>query len=157
MLLTIASLLCLLLVARFCGVAAERFGQAAPVGELFAGILLALALLFVEPLNGFVAEVGAVSYLADIATLAIFFLVLQAGVELEPKEIFAASGGAFLVALGGVLLPLLLPVPLLSIVLVRLFDQITAIIGHSGYEHFAGATMRWPWLGICTVYHDQHH
>jgi len=56
-----------------------------------------------------------------------------------------------------VLLPLLLPVPLLSIVLVRLFDQITAIIGHSGYEHFAGATMRWPWLGICTVYHDQHH
>lgn len=56
-----------------------------------------------------------------------------------------------------ILLPLLLPVPVLSVVLVRLFDQVTAIIGHSGYEHFAGATMRWPWLGICTVYHDQHH
>lgn len=56
-----------------------------------------------------------------------------------------------------VLLPLLLPVPILSVVLVRLFDQITAIIGHSGFEHFAGATMRRPWPGICTLYHDQHH
>lgn len=56
-----------------------------------------------------------------------------------------------------VLLPTLLPVPLASVVLVRLFDQITAIIGHSGYEHFAGPTMRHPWPGICTVYHDQHH
>lgn len=56
-----------------------------------------------------------------------------------------------------VLVAVVLPTPILSIVLIRLFDQITAIIGHSGYEHFAGATMRWPWLGICTVYHDQHH
>jgi sterol desaturase/sphingolipid hydroxylase (fatty acid hydroxylase superfamily) len=56
-----------------------------------------------------------------------------------------------------VLLPLLLPVPLVAVVIVRLFDQITAIIGHAGFEHFAGATMRWPWPGICTLYHDQHH
>lgn len=51
----------------------------------------------------------------------------------------------------------LLPTPILSIVLIRLFDQITAIIGHCGFEHFAGPTMRRPWPGICTVYHDQHH
>ena len=55
------------------------------------------------------------------------------------------------------LLPVLLPVPIASVILVRLFDQITAIIGHSGYEHFAGPTMRKPWPGICTVYHDLHH
>lgn len=56
-----------------------------------------------------------------------------------------------------VLLPVLTPVPLASVVVLRLFDQVTAIIGHSGYEHFAGATARWPWLGICTLFHDQHH
>ncbi|WP_340119842.1 cation:proton antiporter [Pelagibius sp. 7325] len=110
MLLTIAALLCLLLLARICGVAAERIGQAAPVGELLAGVLIALAMLPLAPLEAHFAAARASIYLDEIATLAIFFLVLQAGVELEPKEVFAASGGALLVALGGVLLPLALGV-----------------------------------------------
>lgn len=112
MLLAIAWLLCLLLCARFFGVAAERFGQSAPVGELLAGVVLALALTMAQPLHGFAAPAAAVPYLADIATLAIFFLVLQAGVELEPREVLAASRGAFLVALGGVALPMALGVAL---------------------------------------------
>ncbi|GAB4394959.1 MAG: hypothetical protein Tsb0032_24920 [Kiloniellaceae bacterium] len=105
MILTVAWLLCLLLLARFCGVAAERFGQTAPVGELLAGVLLAVALALLAPLDGFVTQLNAAPFLEDIATVAIFFLVLQAGVEMEPKEVFDASGGALLVALGGVLLP----------------------------------------------------
>lgn len=112
MLLAIAWLLCLLLCARFFGVAAERFGQSAPVGELLAGVVLALALATAQPLHGLAAPAAAVPYLADIATLAIFFLVLQAGVELEPREVLAASRGAFLVALGGVALPMALGVAL---------------------------------------------
>lgn len=108
MLLTIAALLCLLLLARICGVAAERIGQAAPVGELLAGVVIALAMLQLAPLEAHFAAARASVYLDEIAALAIFFLVLQAGVELEPKEVFAASRGALLVALGGVLLPLAL-------------------------------------------------
>lgn len=112
MLLTIAWLLCLLLVARFCGVAAERLGQTAPVGELLAGVLIGLGLLLLAPLNGFAASLETAAYLEQIGTLAIFFLVLQAGVELEPREVSAASRGAFAVALGGVLLPMALGVAL---------------------------------------------
>jgi Kef-type K+ transport system membrane component KefB len=106
MLLTVAGLLCLLLLARFFGVAAERFGQTAPVGELLAGVLLALVLLQFTPMEGLFVTVSDSIHLTEVASLAIFFLVLQAGVELEPREVFAASGGAFLVALGGVLLPM---------------------------------------------------
>lgn len=112
MLLAIAGLLCLLLCARFFGVAAERIGQSAPVGELLAGVFLALVLALLAPLNGSVAASEWAAYLSDIATLAIFFLVLQAGVELEPREVLAASRGAFLVALGGVALPMLFGVGL---------------------------------------------
>lgn len=108
MLLTIAWLLCLLLCARFCGVAAERFGQTAPVGELLAGVLIGIVLLLLAPLNGLAGSPEASIYLEQIAILAIFFLVLQAGVELEPREVSAASRGAFAVALGGVLLPMTL-------------------------------------------------
>ena len=110
MLLTIAWLLCLLLCARFCGVAAERLGQTAPVGELLAGVLIGLVLLALAPLNGFATSLETAAYLEQITTLAIFFLVLQAGVELEPREVSAASTGAFAVALGGVLLPMALGV-----------------------------------------------
>jgi Na+:H+ antiporter len=108
MLLTLLQLLCLLLLARFCGVAAERVGQSAPVGELLAGVLVALAVVLLGPSNGFLTELRAAPHIGYISTMAIFFLVLQAGVEMEPREVFAASGGAFLVALGGVLVPMVL-------------------------------------------------
>ncbi len=108
MLLIIAQLLCLLLVARLCGVGAERLGQTAPVGELLAGVLLVLAITIVGPSNGFLASLQTAPHVGHLATVAIFFLVLQAGVEMEPREVFAASGGAFLVALGGVVLPMAL-------------------------------------------------
>ena len=49
------------------------------------------------------------------------------------------------------------PMPALSFIAHRLFDQISAIIGHSGYEYFAGPTSRKPFPGICTTFHDQHH
>ena len=105
MLLLIAQLLCLLLLGRWCGVAAERLGQTAPVGELLAGVLIALAILVAGPSNGWLTSLQTAPEIGFVATVAIFFLVLQAGVEMEPQEVFAASKGAFLVALGGVLVP----------------------------------------------------
>ncbi|MEL7466459.1 MAG: sterol desaturase family protein [Pseudomonadota bacterium] len=49
------------------------------------------------------------------------------------------------------------PVPALSIFALRLFDQISGMIGHSGFEFFAGPTSRRPWPMICTTFHDLHH
>ena len=47
------------------------------------------------------------SALEYAAQFGIFFLVLLAGIEMEPEHIARRSKGAFLVALGGLLLPLL--------------------------------------------------
>lgn len=50
-----------------------------------------------------------------------------------------------------------LPVPVLAIFALRLFDQISGMIGHSGFEFFASPTSRRPWPFICTTFHDLHH
>jgi len=51
----------------------------------------------------------------------------------------------------------ILPVPALAIFALRLFDQISGMIGHSGFEFFASPTSRRPWPFICTTFHDLHH
>jgi lathosterol oxidase len=50
-----------------------------------------------------------------------------------------------------------LPVPALSVFALRLFDQITGMVGHSGFEYFASKSSRWPSPMICTTFHDLHH
>ena len=55
------------------------------------------------------------------------------------------------------LIVFVLPIPAVVLLLHRLFDQVSAAIGHCGYEHFAGFTARKPWPLLCTVFHDQHH
>jgi len=55
------------------------------------------------------------------------------------------------------LIVFILPIPALALLAHRLFDQVSAAIGHCGYEHFAGFTARKPWPLLCTVFHDQHH
>ncbi|QDL91315.1 sterol desaturase family protein [Paroceanicella profunda] len=50
-----------------------------------------------------------------------------------------------------------LPVPALSVFALRLFDQISGMIGHSGFEYFAGASSRAPSPMICSTFHDLHH
>ena len=52
---------------------------------------------------------------------------------------------------------LVLPVPALSVFAVRLFDQVSGMIGHSGFEYFAGPGSRKPSPFICTMFHDLHH
>ncbi|MEM6680255.1 MAG: sterol desaturase family protein [Pseudomonadota bacterium] len=53
--------------------------------------------------------------------------------------------------------PLVLPFPALVFVMHKIWDQVTGMIGHAGHEYFASPIARAPWLGVCTVYHDQHH
>ncbi len=50
-----------------------------------------------------------------------------------------------------------LPLPAVSILALRLFDQISGMIGHAGFEYFASASARAPSPLLCTTYHDLHH
>jgi Kef-type K+ transport system membrane component KefB len=99
-------LLVLLLLTRFAGEVATRLGQPPLVGELVAGIVLGVV---AHQLSG---ALPVLSSLEDndvfdaLTDLAIFFLMLLAGIEMSPRELTARSGAAFWVALGGLLVPL---------------------------------------------------
>ena len=100
-------LLVLLALARVFAEAAERLGQQASVGELTAGILLAVAATQWAPGLPWLAQLVESQALQHAAQFGIFFLVLLAGIEMEPERIARRSRGAFVVAVGGLLLPLL--------------------------------------------------
>ncbi|MDR3496023.1 MAG: sterol desaturase family protein [Ancalomicrobiaceae bacterium] len=53
--------------------------------------------------------------------------------------------------------PFVLPLPAALIILHKLYDQVTGMIGHAGHEYFAAPTARFPWPMLCTTFHDQHH
>ncbi len=99
-------ILIVLLLARVFGELAQRLGQSSSVGELLAGIVLALAVLHLGPEFAMLGGIPGSPLLDGLANMGIFFLVLMAGVEMEPKEIAQQSSGALFVALGGMLLPL---------------------------------------------------
>jgi len=102
-----AHLLALLILARAFGEAAERLGQPASVGEIIAGVILAGSAAWFGASVPFIAQLASSDVLEPVANLGIFFLVLLAGIETEPKEIAESSATSFAVASGGMLLPLL--------------------------------------------------
>jgi Kef-type K+ transport system membrane component KefB len=110
-------LLVLLAVTRAFGELAERVGQPSLVGELVAGITLG-SVVAKYP-NTFPALVGLSEnrVFATITDLGMFFLMLFAGIEMQPHKILRYSGGALVVAVGGMLLPLSLGIALGYLVL----------------------------------------
>jgi len=50
-----------------------------------------------------------------------------------------------------------LPVPAAVIFTLRFYDQVSGMIGHSGFEYFASPSARYPSPLICTTFHDLHH
>ncbi len=77
----------------------ERLHQPAVVGELLAGVLLGPSLLAVihpSELTAGLAEIGAI------------FLLFTVGLETRPKDLLEVGGTASLVAVLGVLLPLVM-------------------------------------------------
>lgn len=54
-------------------------------------------------------------------------------------------------------IPFILPIPLEILVLQKIYDQVSGMLGHSGYEHFASPGARKPFPLASTVFHDQHH
>ncbi len=73
------------------------------LGELLAGLIIGPAVL------GWVHETEAIKILAEFG---IFFMMLHAGLETEPKQLFQASKSGIWIALGGVIFPVLLGVTL---------------------------------------------
>ncbi|WP_404788811.1 sterol desaturase family protein [Altericista sp. CCNU0014] len=53
--------------------------------------------------------------------------------------------------------PFFLPIPAAILIAHKIYDQITGMIGHSGYEYSAGPLSRFPFLLLGVTFHDQHH
>lgn len=79
-----ANLLLLLVVARVLGEIFEHLKQPSMIGEILAGIILGPSLLNVSHFN---------SDLKVFTEMAVFLLVIMAGLEVNPKEIFEAMRG----------------------------------------------------------------
>jgi Kef-type K+ transport system membrane component KefB len=100
-------LLILLVTTRVFGELAVRIGQPALVGELLSGI--ALGILIQRFPNSF----AVMSHIAEnevfiaVTDLGIFFLMLLAGLEMHPGELTESSKNSLIIAIGGMLLPLL--------------------------------------------------
>ncbi len=101
-------LLILLVATRSFGELAVRAGQPSLVGELVAGILLGV---IIGNWTGLLPEL---EHLRDnhmmhaITDLGMFFIMLFAGIEMQPHKIFKYSGPSFFVAVGGLVVPLAL-------------------------------------------------
>ncbi|HSR54733.1 MAG TPA: cation:proton antiporter [Alphaproteobacteria bacterium] len=105
-------LLLILVLARAFGEGAERMRQPAAIGELLSGVVLAAVAVAFGPSMPFFTELVNGQTFHAAAQVGIFSLMLMAGIELKPREVAEHSLGTFLIALGGVLVPLGLGVAL---------------------------------------------
>ena len=105
-------LLVLLVLTRTFGEIAERLGQPALIGELIAGIALgALAARYANLLPG-IAGLNENVVFNSITDLGMFFIMLFAGVELQPARLIRYSRNALVVAAFGMVVPLALGIGL---------------------------------------------
>ncbi|OFZ19328.1 MAG: sodium:proton antiporter [Bdellovibrionales bacterium GWB1_55_8] len=95
----LTSLLLLIVLSRLLGQLFIRYQQPAIVGEMLAGVILGPTLLkLVYP--------GAA--LAGISELAVFLIVLSAGLEMNFKDVLSALGGkGLIIGILGFIIPLL--------------------------------------------------
>jgi Kef-type K+ transport system membrane component KefB len=99
-------ILILLVVTRTFGELAERARLPALVGELTAGIALGFLLkYFGDSLPVLSAAVNSETY-ESIVGLGMFFLMLLAGIRMEPLDFARSSKSAIMVAMGGMLVPI---------------------------------------------------
>lgn len=53
--------------------------------------------------------------------------------------------------------PFFLPIPGAVLIAHKIYDQVTGMIGHAGYEYSAGPLSRFPFPLLGVTFHDQHH
>ena len=104
----ILEVLVVLLVARVFGRLAAACHQSSSIGEILAGVVLALLLASLPFDPPWLAGLKGSEAVEVIGEVGIFLLLLLTGIEMEPKEIAEHSREAVLVAAGGMLLPLAL-------------------------------------------------
>jgi Kef-type K+ transport system membrane component KefB len=92
-------------VTRVFGELAERVYMPALVGELIAGIFLGFLLAQYGDLAPSIWFAANSDIFAGLADLGMFFLMLLAGIRMEPLDFAQSSKSAVLIALGGMLLP----------------------------------------------------
>ena len=100
-------LLILLVITRTFGELAIRLGQPALVGELLSGILLGTVIKFSPSSFPIMQGITENEIFTAITDLGVFFLMLMAGLEMHPREIAEKSKGALIIAMGGLIVPLL--------------------------------------------------
>jgi len=105
-------LLVLLVATRVLGEVAERLGQPALVGELIAGIVLGTVAVRYSDLLPQIASLNENPVFDTITDLGMFFIMLYAGVELQPSRLLQHSRGAIAVAVSGMVLPMVLGIGL---------------------------------------------
>lgn len=97
--LSILNLFLVLLSAWIAGSIVNRLGYPAIFGEIMVGIILG------PPLLGLLDTSEALAILAEVGVL---LMMLYIGMEIDPKELFKASWGGFLAAIGGFITPFIL-------------------------------------------------
>ncbi len=132
----LAALVVILIGAKLGGALFESFGQPAVLGELLAGVALGnLGLLGVHGLDYLRTQPG-ISILAQVGVL---FLLFQVGLESDVKKMMAVGASSFLVALLGVVTPMVL----------GFFVSSWFFPGHHPLTHwFVGATLTATSVGI---------
>jgi Kef-type K+ transport system membrane component KefB len=107
----------LLVATRVFAELAERVNLPALVGELTAGVALGLLLkVFQSSMPGLWSATQSETY-DSIVHLGMFFLMLLAGIRMEPLDFARTSRSAVLVALGGMIVPVAAGIALGLIVL----------------------------------------
>lgn len=99
-------LLILLVTTRICSEIATRLQQPALVGELTGGVLIGLfAATFLDG-SSLITDFSTDETFEGILDLAIFFLMLLAGIQMRPKDLAKASSAAIPIAIAGMFVPL---------------------------------------------------
>jgi len=98
-------ILVLLVVTRVFAELAERIGLPAIVGELVAGVILGLVLKNFQEWWPVLWAATQSETFSSIVDLGMFFLMLLAGIRMEPLDFARTSKSAVLVALGGMIVP----------------------------------------------------
>ena len=99
-------ILVLLVVTRVFAELAERVRLPAIVGELIAGVALGVLLRQSYTSMAFVSSACQSETYLSLVSLGMFFLMLLAGIRMEPLEFARTSKSAILIAIGGMLVPL---------------------------------------------------
>jgi len=98
-------ILVLLVVTRVFAVLAERVKLPAIVGELVAGVALGFLLRGSHDALILLRSACQSETFIALASLGMFFLMLLAGIRMEPLEFARSSKSAIVVALGGMIVP----------------------------------------------------